>query len=275
MSVQEIPINNIQIIENYRTNIDDTELNELMSSIKQHGLKQPIGVYLGTDKKYKLIFGARRLLACKKLGWSKISAQVDKDISGKDHVLLNLTENIQRKNPSFIELGRGIEKLSKMKMTNKEIAVRLGIPDTRVIQILEAYTMLPAKHREKVKFMGTGGKRTKGTLPAQIATKIIRIKKDYGLDSTATDALIAYVTETKATTEILRNLALLLNAGLKIGEALEKMEDYSVYSVEIIAHRLFTSKRAAEGGHPSVRSMLKKILYGEAKGLEKPSFIKI
>lgn len=41
---KEIPIKSITIAENHRNKVEDDSIAELMQSIKQNGLKQPIGV---------------------------------------------------------------------------------------------------------------------------------------------------------------------------------------------------------------------------------------
>lgn len=71
------PIKNITI--DYKTlsrSKKDAEegLEELMANIQQHGLIQPIGIYPIAYKKYRLLFGLRRLLACKRLGMKTIRA---------------------------------------------------------------------------------------------------------------------------------------------------------------------------------------------------------
>lgn len=144
MKIQEISIDKIIIKENHRTSVDDTNINELMASIKQHGLQQPIGVSPMKNKKtYNLIFGQRRLIACKKLGWKTVTAAIGEDLDEKTIGLLCLTENMQRVNPSYEELGRGIEELKKMNMTIPEIAVRLGINEKKVANIAFSYCRFP------------------------------------------------------------------------------------------------------------------------------------
>ena len=54
--LKEIEINKIKVEENHRLNAEDADIHELMSSIKQHGLKQPIGVH-ESHKGYVILFG--------------------------------------------------------------------------------------------------------------------------------------------------------------------------------------------------------------------------
>jgi ParB family chromosome partitioning protein len=58
------------VIVGERIRRDFGNLDELADNIKQLGLLQPIGV----DENNALVFGHRRLLACKQLGWDSIPA---------------------------------------------------------------------------------------------------------------------------------------------------------------------------------------------------------
>ena len=167
MQVKEILIKDIKIVENHRSDIDKTNLEELMQSIKQHGLKSPIDVRPAGKSKYELISGTRRLLACQKLGYIKIDAQISTNVDSAKFTILNLTENIQRKDPSFAEIGRAIDKLYREdKLTYPQIAVRLGKSEKEIKKIMDVYQTLPAKHRKNVKFLEKGKNREKGSFLA-------------------------------------------------------------------------------------------------------------
>ena len=56
-----------------RQEFNELALMELASSIRQHGLLQPITVR-AVGEGYEIIMGERRYRACKMLGWSKIDA---------------------------------------------------------------------------------------------------------------------------------------------------------------------------------------------------------
>lgn len=71
MSVREIPITDILIGERHRKDMGD--LARLAASIDEQGLLHPIGI----TEKSVLVFGERRLRACRDiLGWTTIPAQV-------------------------------------------------------------------------------------------------------------------------------------------------------------------------------------------------------
>ncbi|MCK5581321.1 MAG: ParB/RepB/Spo0J family partition protein [Candidatus Omnitrophica bacterium] len=274
MEIKEIRIKDIEIIDNHRTNIADTRIDELMMSIKQHGLKQPIGVTVGKKKKYQIIYGQRRFLAFQKLGWETIPAEIQK-INDKQFHILSLTENIQRDNPSFNELGRSMDALEKLGLNTKEIAVRLGIPLDRVKQIIRTYQALPEKHRDKVKFGCRGGGRGKGDIPPQVANKILTIKKENGLSNKDCDSLFKYVQETDMLVEDLRNLAILLKTGMSIAEAIEALHEVFVYTVSVVVDRTEVYKRMKDEGITSKQTFFRRMIYGKTPPVKKPKFIKV
>ncbi len=84
-----MPINEIEVGERHRQDMGD--LKALAGSIEEQGLLQPIGI---TEDR-QLVFGARRLRACKDiLGWTEISVRV---VNVKSIVEGELHENVVRK----------------------------------------------------------------------------------------------------------------------------------------------------------------------------------
>jgi len=91
VKVYSIPISEIRVLrsERQRTLID---VEDLKSSISQHGLIQPVVV----DSAGTLIAGERRLTACKALGWDEIPAVHLSDLSPLVRQILELEENLKR-----------------------------------------------------------------------------------------------------------------------------------------------------------------------------------
>lgn len=108
-----------------RKEINEDKVNELAQSIKACGLIQPV-VVRRVGSGYQLIVGERRYLACRKLGWKKISASV-KALSDNDMATIALIENLQRENLSYIEEANAYVNLMKnFSITQEELARRLG-----------------------------------------------------------------------------------------------------------------------------------------------------
>jgi ParB family chromosome partitioning protein len=107
MEVVKLKISEVVLKDNSRGQIGD-DLSELMSSIKTHGLLQPIGVIKSKrGKKYEVVYGNRRYNAVKKLGIKTIQAVILK-VNDADKLILNLVENIQRKDVPVSEQARYI-----------------------------------------------------------------------------------------------------------------------------------------------------------------------
>ncbi|MDX4011428.1 ParB/RepB/Spo0J family partition protein [Aliarcobacter skirrowii] len=83
---------------------DETKLQELSESIKEHGLLQPIVVVENDNGRYTLIAGERRLRAHKLASLEEISAIITNidELKLREHALI---ENIQREDLNIIELA--------------------------------------------------------------------------------------------------------------------------------------------------------------------------
>lgn len=131
-----------------RQEISGEKIDELAQSIKACGLIQPIVVRrMGSG--YQLVVGERRLLACRKLGWKKISSSV-KTFSDNAMATIALIENLQRENLNFIEEAMGYVSLMKnFNLTQEVLAERLGKSQSTIankIRILK----LPDTVRKKL-----------------------------------------------------------------------------------------------------------------------------
>lgn len=106
--IDDIDIHKIKDSTNsIRHNLDVEEDDELAISIKQNGLLQPI-VIRPKQINFEIVAGSRRLLACKKLGWKKITCHVI-EVDDKAAYEISLSENVQRKTLSPIEEARAFK----------------------------------------------------------------------------------------------------------------------------------------------------------------------
>lgn len=86
-------INGVNIAEDRKDLKVDLSIVMLSKSIKTNGLIHPIVVRQLENNTYRIVCGQRRLLACKLLGYSKISAIVKSFDSTKDEMIMILHEN--------------------------------------------------------------------------------------------------------------------------------------------------------------------------------------
>ncbi len=109
-----------------RQRMDEKNLEELMDSIKTHGLIQPIVVRPGEKGKFEIIAGERRWLACKKLNIKKIPAII-KEYNDLEATAAAIIENIQREDLNAVEEAMAYKKLmEKHGLTQEELSKRLG-----------------------------------------------------------------------------------------------------------------------------------------------------
>jgi ParB family chromosome partitioning protein len=126
-AVSEIPIKNIELNPfQPRTSFDEETLNELVMSVEEHGIIQPITVRRTTDNNYQLITGERRIRAAQKAGLKRIPAYVRE--AGDENMLeLALVENIQREDLDAIEVAISYQRLiEEFNLTQEGLGGRVG-----------------------------------------------------------------------------------------------------------------------------------------------------
>lgn len=118
-----------------RIHFDETALQELADSIKEHGVFEPI-IVKKSIKGYELVAGERRTKASKLAGLDTIPAIV-KDFNDQEMMEIALLENIQRENLSPIEEAQAYKNfMTKMNMTQEELAKRFGKSRSHITNLL-------------------------------------------------------------------------------------------------------------------------------------------
>lgn len=105
----------------------EDNMQDLIESIHENGILQPLLVRALNNNSYELIAGERRLRAAKKLKIKKVPVYVI-DVKENDEMLkLALIENIQRDNLSSIEEAEGYAILrGKYSISESDIAKKIG-----------------------------------------------------------------------------------------------------------------------------------------------------
>jgi ParB family chromosome partitioning protein len=108
-----------------RTRFIDAPLDELVESIRQHGIIQPL-IVRPVDGKFELIAGERRWRASGKLGLATVPI-IEREASDRDVLEMALIENLQRENLNPMEEAAGYVRLVReFGMKQDEIASRVG-----------------------------------------------------------------------------------------------------------------------------------------------------
>lgn len=125
--LNEININDIVPNPNQpRKHFDETALNELASSIKVHGIIQPIVLNEAEDGKYMIIAGERRWRAAKIAGLETVPAYVRR-FTEKQVKEISIIENLQREDLNPIEAAKALKQLmEEYKLTQEAVSERIG-----------------------------------------------------------------------------------------------------------------------------------------------------
>ena len=108
-----------------RKHFTDDALDELVDSIREHGVIQPLIVRRVGDK-LELIAGERRWRACQKVGVATVPV-IEREASDRDVLEMALIENLQREDLNPIEEADAYVRLAKdFGMTQEDIAARVG-----------------------------------------------------------------------------------------------------------------------------------------------------
>lgn len=110
-----------------RKDFNEISMNDLVASIKEHGILQPLTVTQTMGGDYELIAGERRLRAAKIAGFKQVPVIV-RTAKELEKLELSLIENIQRQDLNPIEKAESYQKLTEeFSLTHEEAAKRLGI----------------------------------------------------------------------------------------------------------------------------------------------------
>lgn len=133
--VKAIPASKINLSDaNPRRSTDDSKIDELSASIKQHGVLQPIMVKPLEDDTYEVIVGSRRLMAASRIDPDyQMPCQVANSLSSEDMAEIRIIENLQREDISPFDEAEAYSKLSEL-LTVDAIAEKIGKSKAYVIQ---------------------------------------------------------------------------------------------------------------------------------------------
>lgn len=148
--VNFVPVDKVDASElQVRVHFDDSEVEALAHSIKEHGVLQPILVVQDGDR-YKVIAGERRLRASKLAGVERIPARVLSTNDKATHEIA-LRENLDRVDLHPIEEGEGYVSLLEAQLytSHDSIAKSFGKPKSRITECI-GFTRLPEETKAEL-----------------------------------------------------------------------------------------------------------------------------
>jgi ParB family chromosome partitioning protein len=123
--------------------MDPAELEALATSVREHGVLQPILVTETIDG-YQLVAGERRFRASQMAGLERIPAVV-RQLAGREQLELALVENLQRADLGPLEEAHAYRSLvTEFDLTHEQIAQRVGRAKSTIANTLRLLDLDPA-----------------------------------------------------------------------------------------------------------------------------------
>jgi len=139
-----------------RKNFVDEQLKELVDSIREKGILQPLIVRRKSEG-FELIAGERRWRAAQKAGMKEVPIII-KDVSESEMLELSLIENIQREDLNPIEEAEAFKGLmEQFQLTQEEISKKVGKDRATIANTIRLLKLPP-----EIKQSLTDGKITMG-----------------------------------------------------------------------------------------------------------------
>ena len=136
--------------EQPRREFDESAIQALAESIKEHGVLQPI-VVTREDGKYKIVAGERRWRAAKLAGLKTIPAII-RTLDSQNRLEISIIENAQREDLNAIELATAYVKLqTQFNMTPADIGAKVGKSESTVQTTMRLLTLPEEAKRIMVK----------------------------------------------------------------------------------------------------------------------------
>lgn len=156
-----------------RKHFDESALEMLANSIKEHGILQPL-VVVKDGLKYKIVAGERRWRAAKIAGLSEVPVIV-RTIDAQNRLELSIIENAQREDLNAIELATAYAKLkSQFNLTPAEISRRIGKSESSVINTMRLLNLPDFAKKAMVDHkLSEGVMRPLATADAELVKKIV------------------------------------------------------------------------------------------------------
>jgi len=125
--VVELPLDQISLNPYQpRKGYDDEKYQDLVRSVRVHGIVQPILVRMKGPDQYELVAGERRLRAASDAGLTHIAAVV-KELTNEQSLEIALIENLQREDLGPLEAARAYRRLiDEFGLSQEDIAFKLG-----------------------------------------------------------------------------------------------------------------------------------------------------
>ena len=199
ISLQSIEANPFQP----RTNFDEESLEELVVSIREFGIIQPLTVRKTGENRYQLITGERRFRAASKAGLKTVPAYI-REAEDENMLELALVENIQREDLDAIEVAISYQRLmEEISLTQESLGERVGkkrATVTNYLRLLKLPADIQLAIRHKQLSMGQA-KALLGIEDPELQMEVFKRTVDQELSVRQVEALVKKLNQKPAATE--------------------------------------------------------------------------
>ena len=164
-----------------RKAFDEEPLQELVASIREVGVLDPILVRAVGPQRFEIIAGERRWRAAQQVGLGEIPALV-RELSDQQVALIALVENLQREDLSPLEIAQSLKQLiAEFKLTQEQAADKIGRSRAAVANFLRLLNLPePIKELLNARKLDMGHARALLTLDARLALGLARQAAEHG-----------------------------------------------------------------------------------------------
>ena len=164
-----------------RKAFDEEPLQELVASIREVGVLDPILVRAIGPQRFEIIAGERRWRAAQQVGLGEIPALV-RELSDQQVALIALVENLQREDLSPLEIAKSLRQLiAEFKLTQEQAADKIGRSRAAVANFLRLLNLPePIKELLNARKLDMGHARALLTLDAKLALGLARQAAEHG-----------------------------------------------------------------------------------------------
>lgn len=133
-----------------RGQFDDKKMQELVESVRVHGVLQPVVVRTRSDGNYELVAGERRLRAARAAGLSRIPAVV-RELTDEQVIQVALVENLQREDINPIDAAIAYKRLTdEFGLSQEDVAFGMGKSRSAIANTMRLLT-LPEPVKEELR----------------------------------------------------------------------------------------------------------------------------
>ena len=195
------------------------ELGDLVASIREHGILQPLIVTKKGDS-YELIAGERRFRAAKTLNQPTVPVIV-REAEAQEKLELSLIENVQRQDLNALERARAYQKLiNEFSLTQEEVAKKVGKSRASVANTLRLLNL-----DEEIKKALLNGDITEGHAKVIMSLEGEQVQKQFLKKIMQHGMSVQEASETAKKIPVKRHFRTVKPEQLALNAKAEKLED--------------------------------------------------